>query len=274
MEVTKKAHVTNPNLNIKSFSGTNEKLFKELEKVEEFVKQNKEPVNYEKMIGKSKVVFASDNHTSISTKEEIINNLKLFKELGITVVALEMFDEKDQKILDNYFADRATKKDLEKALYGWEKGPGIIDEYIKIVDKCKELGIRVIGIDTSGEVYRRNSLGSTLEERNNKWVYVTNRALKEDPHAKALVFGGSAHFGDNQDTANKIAERYGIPYTVIEFIGIEKSDNRTYYFYFPDFDSELPIAIDRLGLENEKFELPKKERHFLVHLPQVEDRRF
>jgi uncharacterized iron-regulated protein len=86
----------------------------EVNEISDFIAKHKEIVDYAKLWKKeTPVLFIGERHTLTSDKAEIISSLPRLKQLGMTHLAMEMLEEQQQPIVDNYTAGKITR---EKAL--------------------------------------------------------------------------------------------------------------------------------------------------------------
>ncbi|MEM4347831.1 MAG: methyltransferase domain-containing protein, partial [Candidatus Altiarchaeota archaeon] len=172
-----------------------------------------EEVNYNEIIHKSaKFVNFNELHTDISPKREIAMSMALFRELGFTDIAMEIFrkDANTQKLLDVYFAEEnpnkineyefeILRKIYEKLDARWLKeNPSLAYEYLAVVKAAKENGIMIRAIDVPAgyeNLDRDKFMADTIIE-----------ILQEDESRRVLGLTGYAH-------------------------GHEKS-----YYFYPDFE--------------------------------------
>lgn len=245
----------------------------EVKEISDFIAKHKEVVDYAKLWeNETPVLFIGERHTLKSDKDEIIRSLPMLKKLGMTHLAMEMLREEQQQIVDNYLAGKITReKVLEIFKDGWDKGPGIPEKYMELLDAAKSNGMRILAID----LYTASSEYSTEEffrKRNANWARIAESVLK-DKKAKILFYCGQSHSGYNKvdDSANEILEKMGIRSKVIEFAGGEVAPEDAYFFV-----DKVAKAAQGLKVGGEKFGLRVKSdddvrgMDYVIHLPQVE----
>lgn len=248
----------------------------EIEEISNFITQHRESVDYAKLWdNETPVLFIGERHDVISDKDELIKNLPNFRKNGngITHIAMEMLEEHHQKIVDDYYDDKIDRERvLEIFKKGWDKGHGIPEKYMEIIDTAKSNGVRVLAID----LYTESSdffTGNFFRERNANWARIATQILSEDKEAKILFYCGQSHSGYNEvdDSANEILKGMGIKSKVIEFAGGEKANNDVHFF-----TDKVARAAQSINLDREKFGLhidsgdDVRGSDYIIHLPQIE----
>ncbi len=248
-----------------------------LSEITSFVKSNKKPVDYQKLFGENRLICICERHTLHSDKDEIIKNVKKFKEMGITHMAFEMFSEDNQSLIDGYLSGKVKRQEILGILEGWDKRPGMADKYVDMVDACKLVGIKILAIEIPDELYISKSQSETLGIRNEKWAMIINNTLEEDNNARVLLYCGAFHCGYNmvQDHVNEIfTNRYKKSSVVIGFAGGELAKQDPSFLF--DLYDKVPYAAKSIKIDNEKFVLRLDEKEaarpadYIIHLPQVE----
>jgi len=174
-------------------------------------------VDYREILGDSRAIFLSDDHTSVSVKDEILRSLAELSELGITDLALEMFPIG--------FDLSNDKLNLDYLETNWgDKGEGIAQKYNQIIKQAHDLGISVWGLDIPDDQYKSQSQSETFSARNQQWANLIKNRLDSDKNSKVAVFCGSGHSGYYfySDRANNFLQRMGHDSVVVNFIGGDK----------------------------------------------------
>jgi len=243
----------------------------EIEEISKFINKHKEPINYAELWKKeTPVLFIGERHTLKSDKDEIIKSLPEFKKLGVTHLAMEMLQEKQQKIIDDYLAGKVARDKVLKIFKnGWNKGPGIPEKYMELIDAAKSNGIRILAID----LYTKYDTGKFFRKRNTNWARIAEAILK-DKKARILFYCGQSHSGYNKvdDSANEILKKIGIKSKVVEFAGGEIASDDPYFFV-----DKIAKAAQNLKIDQKKFGLrinsndDVRGMDYVIHLPQIEE---
>lgn len=135
--------------------------------ISDFITKHKELVDYTKLWeSETPVLFIGERHTLNSDKDEIIKNLPILKKLGMTHLAMEMLREEEQQIVDDYLSGKISREIiLEIFKNGWDKGPGIPEKYMELLDAAKLNGMRILAVDlytasseySTGEFFRKRN---------------------------------------------------------------------------------------------------------------------
>ncbi len=251
--------------------------------------QNLTPLNYEQIWGNYRVVSFGEHHDVMMDKDQIIQHLQEFRDrFGLTHVALEMFPASAQPLLDRYMLGQATREEVLAALNEqWYHGPAVSERIMQLLDAIRDLGLTPVALDLPFNRGGHTPAGMNL--RNQQWARIVAQVLQNNPNARILVFGGSAHFIDYRErpatsgpigaplppheqitSVNTLLARvYGIQSASVFFLGAQP----------PRFDTPMnmreafSLATRRLGRQLETFVIPVSVGHgslYYVHLPQTE----
>ncbi len=245
-----------------------------LAEVTDFISRNRERVDYgEIWPGNKPVLFLGERHTLKSDKDELIRSLAVLKRLGLTHVAMEMFQQEHQNAVDSYFEGRLGRDKIFAIFMDfWNKRPGIPEKYMELVDAIKAQRLRLLAIDiyTSAPEY---SSGEFFRRRNRNWASLIGGTIREIPDARILVYNGQSHSGYNlaDDSANEILKNeHKVESVTLEFAGGEAPGD-TYFFV-----DKIATASRNLGVDKDRFGVPisskfeNRPNDYIVHLPQIE----
>lgn len=249
----------------------------DIKEITNFITQHRENVDYARLWdNKTQVLFVGERHTLMPDKDELIKSLPHFRDRGMTHLAMEMLQEHHQEVIDDYFSGEiGREKVLEILKKGWQdKGPGIPEKYMEIIDVAKLNNMRVLAIDLSTEL-PNYSPGGFFRKRNINWARIVKSTLEENEKARILLFCGAAHGGyyEIKDRANQILEGMGVKSKVIEFSGGEAVKKEDAY----SFEKKVAIAAQETETAEERFGLhidssAARGADFVIHLPQTETR--
>lgn len=247
------------------------KPFAELGEVTEFVKTHREPVDYAAIWEDAPALFVGERHNSIADKDEVILNLPDWQRQGLTHIAMEMFSEEHQPTLDAYFEGSTDRQAVLELLKEWDKGEGVIEKYMEMVDAIKSSGLRLLAVDlyTLSDKYFSTEF---FRQRNENWARIIKQAIDENPQARVLVYDGQSHSNYNMvhDSANEILAAKGIKSKVIAFTGAEKLNHEPY-----NLQDKVTRSAEQIGIAQEKFGLrldsaaPTRPADCVIHLPQT-----
>ena len=107
-----------------------------------------------KEISSARVIFLGENHTDINHHKNHLDIIKTLHEKGLPIaVGLEMFQKKDQKILDDWVSGRMKEKDFIPIFYeNWGYGWGL---YKDIFLYARNKKIPLIGLNVPREITRK-----------------------------------------------------------------------------------------------------------------------
>ncbi len=238
--------------------------------VAEFIRSHREDVDYSQIWGDAQALFIGEIHDVLAHKDEVIRNLPDFQRQGLTHVAMEMFREEHQPTLDAYFAGTADRNAVLELLEGWDKGPGVKEKYMEMVDAVKTAGLGLLAVDlyTAGSNFFSTNF---LRNRNYNWARIIKQTIDRTPNARVLVYDGKHHSNYNilQDSANETLANMGVSSVVIALTGGEKQTKKPW-----DLEENVTLASEQIGVGQDRFALrldrniPTRPADYLVHLPQ------
>lgn len=247
----------------------------DLTEISNYITQHREPVDYTKLWTPDlPVLFVGERHTVKSDKDEIIKNLPTFKQLGMTHLAMEMLLEDQQPLINDYIAGNVKREQvLETCFSSWDRGLGMGEKYMELVDAARMSNINIVAIDLTTDSGKYLT-GEFFRKRNNNWARIAGSII-EDKKAKILFYCGQGHSDYNMidDSANEILKGMDIKSKVVEFAGGEVASDDPYVFR-----DKIGKAAQNLNLGGEKFGLHINTKDdvrgmdYVIHLPQTEKR--
>jgi uncharacterized iron-regulated protein len=156
---------------------------KEKESLIEYIKKTASAPSLSGYVESAKVVFIGEHHPNESSRKYVISQLGDLKEKGFTVLALEMFNSKNQELLDRFSKNEASSKDLLmylKAEWGWRP-----ETYVALLEEAKKLGMKLVAID--------DRTGGDTPARDQNMAQVLAKLVVEQPETKIVVFSGGIH---------------------------------------------------------------------------------
>lgn len=148
-------------------------------------------------------------HSHLSPKKFLIDHMPTLKEAGVKTLFLEhLFYDSMQKWLDDYFqtaSDAPMPKYLQAYLNNLSSGQSIFRttesnyNYLEIVRAAKELGIRIVGLDTTISYLCGASDKLGVKNSHNRYVAMNYTSVQiirlESKGEKFVAFMGSGHVG-------------------------------------------------------------------------------
>jgi hypothetical protein len=187
------------------------------------------------ILNKYQGIFIGETHTDRNAKQIIIDNMKLFRKLGVNFIFMEQFASNDaQPLLDRYFEKGDNEMEIRNYLKdSWRLDAN--DAYFPIIKEARKANIRIVAIDT-----RINGAECwAVPLRNENMVNKIKQQII-NPQEKYIVFAGSNHSGNYPaykgiDYLLKIPSINVISAPLIkhESKSVVLGDNKkcTYYFY-------------------------------------------
>ncbi len=158
------------------------------------LKSKVQPFESEKVISQlvdgARVVYIGEGHSEITAKEFLKDSLETFKTVGVTHLALEIFNSNRQPELDAYAEGKIPRESIVDILnleWGWAP---LSEYYVDVIDVANELEIKIVAIDGRHLFggYRREA----WKEAEAHMAERIEDILKE-PDAKVLAFVGMLH---------------------------------------------------------------------------------
>lgn len=153
-------------------------------------------------MGAAEIAYVGDFHTHIQSQKLVVRLLDMLRDQHrqaiatdpsrppprrVSVLAMEAFLSAHQKHLDRFNTGECTADELLHAVR-WERTWGFpAAGYVRILETCRENGIRVVGINSiaRGE--------DSLQRRDRHAAKIIARLHRDNPHGLVMVFIGDLH---------------------------------------------------------------------------------
>ncbi|MFH1638620.1 MAG: hypothetical protein ABIB71_09400 [Candidatus Woesearchaeota archaeon] len=248
-----------------------------------YVKYHRQEVDYSKIWPSDiPVMILGEKHTNRSPKDELISMLPDFKKMGMTHLALEVFYDIEQPIIDKFYDGKVKRGKLESLLSRVTLGD--IKQDVSMVVVANKNGIKTLGIDLDlGGSITGWMVFSTLETRNRNWTDIIIKTLEENPRARIAVYAGADHNGFGLSlgaTVNEMLLEEGIKSVNVDYVGCEiynlDEKEGEYINFLRDIFDEIAKSAKQLGIDKQKFMIPldssvkPRDADYIIHLPQKE----
>lgn len=176
------------------------------------------PPDFQKIIGRSRLVLFSDVHDSAGVKEALIRSLPALKAAGITHLALEFLPSALR-------TDKMKPEEINRRLIrsgNWDMRP-----FERLAAEAKAAGLKIRGINVNGPEDTTRAIASARESMNAMDSYLAEqimRILGEEPGARMMVLAGLAHVNPLYNY-NKPSSNTRIPGELL-YRGLQKKDFR------------------------------------------------
>ena len=235
-------------------------------------------VDYGTLIQPDTQVFIfGETHTSAATKDELANNMDIFKKAGITHLGMEMFGTDVQGMLDEYSQGGSNEDEIRNYLrekWGYE---GAVDNYMNMIAADRDAGISIVALDTPGHA-------GDIEERNDHMVSVVEDILRNDNGAKIITLTGTMHIQANGEGMRNILSSHFINVGSAVILAEDSrkdpsqwltttllgSTNSEALYRPKEYYQNLSILdqIAREGLSSQRFSSPHTDFYgIVIHLP-------
>jgi len=144
------------------------------------------PESLWKAVDGSNLIFIGDYHTLPQAQETIIKIAEIAGRERNIVLALEMFDQAHQEVVDQYLSGELDEEGLLEGTEYFHTWGFDWRHYRTIVQLAKRKGIPILAIDE-----RRSQLG--LDERDQNVARTLAQAMEKCPDDVFVVFMGDLH---------------------------------------------------------------------------------
>jgi len=227
----------------------------------------RKPVDYGSIVDPSTQVLAlGEVHTREITKQEIIDNLKRFKELGFTHLGLEAFRSDFQTELDEYQEtgenEEAVVEDIQNSFGKYSPNTTML--YLQMLDQAKQIGIKTVAINMPRPMYESNQgHGLDAGSLRDQWMAeMVQRVIEDKNERKIVTFTGQYHVESSPRTMVGNLAQHGVKIVGVDFAGGAPSKRKA-----------CEIAASKIGASNERFMVKFNANapyDWIIHLPQVE----
>jgi len=163
---------------------------------------------------KAQVLYFGEMHMGQEAKTFLTDHMIELKKQGVGALALEMFNSKNQPILDLYVAGLATIEEVKTALVKeWNYDS---EGYLSAIEAAKAHGMRILAIDDRSEGWNGGFLPALIR-RDAHMAKVIAGVIQAQPDLKIAVLVGRMHaygiFSDENLVLSQPAvlrEQYGI----------------------------------------------------------------
>jgi hypothetical protein len=155
------------------------------------------------LLAKNQGIFYAETHNDNPDNEQfMIENLEKFRQAGVTVIAIEMVDSEDQKLIDDFYDDPEKNKE---ALVKYTKSK--LGRF-PLIDAARKAGIKVIGIDMKARDVRQPGCENIKSKDVNQWWadQVKKEMANHLPGEKYIVYGGVYHSRKDGTGVNNFLE--------------------------------------------------------------------
>lgn len=149
-----------------------------------------------------------DDHDSVDTKDQFIQEIPNLKAQGVTTIAMELFTREQQPLIDRFLASQdpsesaTIREQLLKQLNEmWDPSGGdqarnaLLNERImRILDAAKANGLKVLALEPNGLNMRT---GANSDKRDSNWERTLLTDRRQNPNARYVVFQGGNHLNYN-----------------------------------------------------------------------------
>ena len=237
------------------------------------------------------IISFGENHRSIYDDLDIAKHLEIYRNQGATHLALEE-SPSFQPVINEYLYGDISDEDLLRKLK--EKTPFPMEGKSEIIRKARELGIKVVCMDT--EKHGRPGWHQFIE-RNKHMASFLASILAKEKNARIIAHAGAGHFSyvthyrriDGTEGSilpvsaylpEKCIDTFGVMYaggfkTSPEDVDFYKDLDKKREFYLKEPGRIIGIAAKLAGVDQEHFGVRLDETvkdnnwgHYIVHLPQ------
>ncbi len=145
------------------------------------------------LVKDSRLIYITEAHPEVTTKEFLKDTLKFFKDQGVTHLGMEMFNSNRQKDIDQY-QGRGSESDVKRIKelldneWGWMP---VTEYYFDVIKLANSLGIKIVAID--GRHLYPVEANKKEAEREAHIAKNIKKVLGEDNQNKMVTLVGSKH---------------------------------------------------------------------------------
>lgn len=183
------------------------------------------------------LLFFGERHISLDGQFYFANLLPKLKTEGFDTLALEMFNTRDQKYLDQFLdGEINTVEILEVLTRSWNYHP---IGYLEILLAAKDLGLQLLAIDNR-EVTGRLPVHDRLEQADIHMADILTQHFNKSPESKVIVFTGRLHAYQTLSQRNLIS-------TIAEMVKLDRDiQSESFLFFDQKEQSIIPTLAKKI----------------------------
>ncbi len=143
-------------------------------------------------VRQARLVFGGDVHDLEKATENLIQVLEHISDPNL-VIGVEFIKIEKQDIIDNYLAGKISEEEFFKKSGLLEFIPQQARSYLKIFQKAKTMGLKVLALDSTPLGAERLTEEKKLEKRDEAAAEIIIQELEKNPHSRMYVIFGQAH---------------------------------------------------------------------------------
>lgn len=176
---------------VKCADGTAEAKYADLCRIGGWLQQDRRPPEqFPWPELKAQVLYFGEMHMGQEAKIFLTNHMADLRKHGVGALALEMFNSKNQPILDLYFDGLATIDEVKTAMVKeWNYDS---EGYLSAIEAAKANGMRILAIDDRSEGWNGGFLPALIR-RDAHMAKVIAEVIQGQPDLKIAVLVGRMH---------------------------------------------------------------------------------
>lgn len=145
-----------------------------------------------------KSVIIGENHSAVSPKKFVIENMQYFQANGFQVIFMEHIGQEYQPFLDKFLQSGVMPQELEKKLRDLDDGH--LEDmnapygFLTIVQNAQKSGIAVLALEKSEKEYKNYPSG---RDRIIRFNTQAKEYISRTPDVKFIAFVGTAHVNNS-----------------------------------------------------------------------------
>lgn len=222
-----------------------------------------------RLIANKRLVYFGETHLDVVAKNFMVDQMSTFKKLGFTHIALEIFEVREQKMLDDYMAGKINDDiitDYLKYEWGW-CDPRF---YLEIVKAAKREKLKIIALDPSrtdrdkpwpefrntNAFYDEKYIDTLPEIRENSIAQILINHLRH-PENRIITLIGSEHINPTSVEAVEyqpqiIKNKTGVESVNFQIQSLEEMRNRESYWSADSIAYGIQYVIKKVTRPNSK----------------------
>lgn len=194
----------------------------------------------------ARLVFGGDVHDLEKATENLIQVLEHISGPNL-VIGVECIGIDKQDIVDNYLAGKISEEEFLEKSGLLEFIPQQARNYLRIFQKAKAAGLKVLALDSAPFGARCLSEEKKLEKRDEAATEIIIQELEKNPHSRMYVIFGQAHLA-KKHLPGRINEK--LP-AILQFIFVQ--DIESLYNQALEKFGQVPLIAGVAEVEKNKF---------------------